>query len=117
MAGTRPRGSSSSEDLDLLNDLMYSDKDRSENSITGDFIKDAFVALKEKGFVETISNENKEPSSNVESTYFVRRLQHLQHLCQSFKGKMKHEEYSVGKISCGLICFYYSRLPSSNPRC
>ncbi len=112
MAGTRPRGSTSREDKELLDDLMYSDKDRNENSITGDFIKGAFEDLKEKGWIESNESESEE-STHVEGTYFVRRLQHLQHICQSFEGRMKHEQYSVGKNWIVLI-FLPSIIDSSN---
>ena len=101
MAGTRPRGSTSLEDEELLNDLILSEKDRSENTITGEFIEKAFIRLHDMGLIE---DEEKDPI-RFGGNFFVRRLQHLQHICQSFQGEMKSEEFSVGKTTLSYYNF------------
>lgn len=81
LAGTRPRGLNPTEDAFLLKDLMSSSKDISENQITSEFISDAFEELARKGFVET------ENFDDIKGYRFVRRLRHLQHICQQFKAR------------------------------
>ncbi len=107
MAGTRPRGSTSLEDKELLNDLILSEKDRSENTITGEFIEKAFIRLHDMGLIE----EEKDPM-RFGGNFFVRRLQHLQHICQSFQGEMKSEEFSVGKTK--LSYHFFAQIPCYN---
>lgn len=100
LAGTRPRGSTSEEDAELLRDLMYSKKDLNENMITGRFIKDAFNELKDENLLESYGNilsSSVDPKEN----FFIRRLRHLQHICQSFEGKMMDKHDAIGK--CILI--------------
>ena len=88
------------EDKELLDDLMYTKKDRSENMITGKFIKNAFNALKDE---ELLVNEDGKNSGNfdedddADGRFFVRRLRHLQHICQSIEGVIKDQERTVGK--------------------
>jgi len=94
LAGTRPRGSTSEDDAELLRDLMKSEKDKKENVITGQFIQAAFERLVEKGALEMDTD-----SGNGERTddgrFFVRRLRHLQHICQSFEGRIANDSSSV----------------------
>ena len=97
LAGTRVRGSTSKEDEELFRDLMYSEKDRSENMITGNFIKDCFNELKDEGLLVNGKSSPHNSTSNDE-IFFIRRLRHLQHICQSFEGEMKDKDVSVGKI-------------------
>lgn len=123
LAGTRPRGLTSEADAELLRDLMYSDKDRSENIITGQFIKDAFHALRSEGLLvdEDEEHTNGDNGKRVkkegnggrggsketlngtkayndgDDIFFVRRLRHLQHICVSIEGEMKDSRMTVGK--------------------
>jgi len=115
LAGTRPRGTSAAADNELMRDLFGSLKDRSENAITADFIRGVFAQLGEKGLVETtktipskvfvedklneqLSEQNQTETATATSTttsasgYFVRRLRHLQHICQRFSAELSKEE-------------------------
>lgn len=84
---------------------MYSEKDRSENMITGDFIKDVFNQLKDLGLLENDDkNDRLHNSTLTDEIFFIRRLRHLQHICQSFEGKMKNEDFSIGKFFLQLLC-------------
>ena len=84
LAGTRPRGSTSEADEDLLNELIHSEKDKAENMITGQFIKDIFIDLQTRGKLRDLNlNEN-----NDSDGFFIRRLAHLQHICQTVRGKL-----------------------------
>ena len=101
LAGTRPRGSTQPEDDRLLHELLESPKDRRENRLTGRYIEQAFDELHDAGFI-TKWNENctvnddvtkltEAPSFGVDASssgYFVRRLLHLQHLCQRYSAKI-----------------------------
>jgi len=80
LAGTRPRGSTPDADAQLSRDLYADPKDRSENEITGRFIRNQLVNANAMGLVQ-------KDSSIVDDTsrYFVRRLRHLQHICQRFQ--------------------------------
>ncbi len=75
---------------------MYSEKDRNENIITGEFIRNAFNELKEKDLIE-YDNNNQSDQADSNGLFFIRRLRHLQHLCQSFEGEMKGKDFTVGK--------------------
>jgi len=111
LAGTRPRGTSQAADNQLLRDLFGSLKDRNENVITAKFIQDVFAQLGDKGLVETAEilrsssiledtfdtegyginrthATKNNSSSSISSGYFVRRLRHLQHICQRFSAKL-----------------------------
>ncbi|EED90673.1 salicylate biosynthesis isochorismate synthase-like protein, partial [Thalassiosira pseudonana CCMP1335] len=70
LAGTRIRGLTPSADAELLRELLSSKKDMLENEITGKFISDALQELEDSGW------------------FFVRRLRHLQHICQIFEGRL-----------------------------
>lgn len=107
MAGTRPRGSTSEEDKELLRELMYSKKDQSENMITGKFIKDAFNSLQDEALLQ--SNTKAKDSNDVKEVFFVRRLRHLQHICQSINGVMKSQENTVGKTFLYVLVFFVLR--------
>ena len=96
LAGTRPRGSTSQEDEELLRDLMCSEKDRSENEITREFIVNAFNRLRREKFLVASKNEEKEIEGG---RYFVRRLRHLQHLCQSLEEIIRDRKQIVGRSS------------------
>lgn len=101
MAGTRPRGTTIEDDEALLNDLVNSEKDQMENSITGSFIKDALHDLEVNGLLEkdfkndeiALSQQNR----SGEYTYIVRRLRYLQHICQNFRKRIKDKTRTVGK--------------------
>ena len=88
LAGTRPRGSTPEADAELMRDLMHSDKDREENIITGKFIRNAFESLQRMDMIN-IKNEPGETDADGEGIFFVRRLRHVQHICQSVEGEMK----------------------------
>lgn len=93
LAGTRPRGSTTEADAELLRDLMHSEKDRKENVITGEFIRGVFESLKEKNMIELKDNGSGADEGN--GNFFVRRLRHVQHICQSVDGKMKESSMAV----------------------
>lgn len=95
LAGTRPRGSTSEADLELFKDLMISDKDRNENSITSRFIGETLNSLYEDGLLkEKIKLSNDEYEGNL----YIRRLRHLQHLCKSFIINLS-DEVSITEIT------------------
>lgn len=98
MAGTRPRGSTSEEDTELLQDLLSSEKDRIENIITSNFIRDAFNQLRDKNFLCDNKAQDILPDNDM---FFIRRLRHLQHLCQSFEGNLREDNCAIGKNSIG----------------
>jgi len=83
LAGTRPRGSTQEADAQLSRDLFQSPKDREENLITGHLIRDSFQELYERGWVKS-----KIPLTGNVGELFVRRLRHLQHICQRFRGTL-----------------------------
>ena len=86
LAGTRPRGSTQEADAQLSRDLFQSPKDREENLITGHLIRDSFQELHERGWVKS-----KIPLSGNVGELFVRRLRHLQHICQRFRGTLRED--------------------------
>jgi len=94
LAGTRPRGPTAAQDAELLAELLESPKDRQENEITASYIDKAFAAMSDKGWTqqwkeeddETIISETKMIGGS--PSFFVRRLLHLQHLCQSIKAHL-----------------------------
>ena len=102
LAGTRPRGSTPQADRQLLQDLITSEKDRSENVITGDFIEEVFDDMVGLGLLREETNEVKnagERKSKIfgsiqqkdENMFFVRRLRQLQHICRLFEGRLAEE--------------------------
>ena len=99
LAGTRPRGSTIAEDAKLLQELLESPKDRHENQITGDFIARVFSEMTQKGMILSGKSpgSTKDPSGQTEesSNFFVRRLLHLQHLCQSFNATLSHPSQAL----------------------
>jgi isochorismate synthase EntC len=102
LAGTRPRGSTPQADRQLLQDLITSEKDRSENVITGDFIEEVFDDMVGLGLLRSREEEtnvsryaderNSKIFGNVqqkdENMFFVRRLRQLQHICRLFEGRL-----------------------------
>jgi len=96
LAGTRIRGQTPSADNELLQELLSSKKDMLENEITGQFIRSALLELEEKGWLE------KSSETSYEQRYFVRRLRHLQHICQTFEGKLS-KSASVIDVSRSLL--------------
>jgi 2-succinyl-5-enolpyruvyl-6-hydroxy-3-cyclohexene-1-carboxylate synthase len=83
LAGTRPRGSTPDLDAELLRDLFASPKDRHENRLTGRYIEKAFQNLADARLVRWES-----PSETDEKRFFVRRLLHLQHICQGYTAEL-----------------------------
>ncbi|KAL7542853.1 hypothetical protein ACHAXR_012145 [Thalassiosira sp. AJA248-18] len=88
LAGTRIRGLTPSADNELLRELMSSKKDMLENEITGQFIRDALLELEENGWLEKNKDRENDEASGPRQRYFVRRLRHLMHICQTFEGKL-----------------------------
>jgi 2-succinyl-5-enolpyruvyl-6-hydroxy-3-cyclohexene-1-carboxylate synthase/o-succinylbenzoate synthase len=86
LAGTRPRGSTQEADEQLSRDLFQSPKDREENLITGRLIRSSFQELYSRNWVKT----RQRLSGNV-GELFVRRLRHLQHICQRFRGTLRDD--------------------------
>ena len=82
LAGTRPRGSTQDADFALSRDLFNSRKDRAENEITGRFIRSQLEMAANLGLTQ-INKSILEKDE--EERYFVRRLLHLQHICQRFE--------------------------------
>ena len=117
LAGTRPRGSTAQADKKLSRELFTSAKDQSENEITGRFIMEAFNELNKRGWIEqgkthesnnisAIREETNEDiydfndgstinsTRNIKGRYFVRRLRHLQHICQQFRCQLSSSDIS-----------------------
>eukprot|EP00986_Skeletonema_menzelii_P009613 scaffold4407_cov138-Skeletonema_menzelii.AAC.2 len=114
LAGTRIRGLTPEADAALLRELLSSKKDMLENEITGDFIRDALQELEDNGWLQKSednmltsydysgnANQNSETSS-ARQRFFVRRLRHLQHICQSFEGKLSNSA-NVVDVSRSLL--------------
>ena len=108
LAGTRIRGLTPSADNELLRELLSSKKDMLENDITGQFIKEALLELEENGWLEKGNdllksydyngNTNQiEDNTGPRQRYFVRRLRHLQHICQTFEGKLSNSASVIGE--------------------
>ena len=106
LAGTRPRGSTPQADRQLLQDLITSEKDRSENVITGDFIEEVFDDMADLGLLRGQEEETTAVSTNAdekkskifgniqqkdENMFFVRRLRQLQHICRLFEGRLAED--------------------------
>ena len=72
-----------------------------ENEITGDFIRRALKELEMNGWLEKTSMDDPDGDSEVngdqKQRYFVRRLRHLQHICQTFEGKLSKNANVIGK--------------------
>lgn len=99
LAGTRPRGSTQQADEELSRQLFVSSKDQKENVITGNFIRAAFNDLKQRGW---IANNYREKESLGDDDYggnfYVRRLRHLQHLCQRYDCSFSDRAFSMDAI-------------------
>jgi 2-succinyl-5-enolpyruvyl-6-hydroxy-3-cyclohexene-1-carboxylate synthase/o-succinylbenzoate synthase len=109
LAGTRPRGSTPAADQELARQLFSSVKDQAENKITGKFIMEAFEELYRRGWVQKSSstrpNEDEaEPGNDnydgitLQGSYFVRRLRHLQHICQQFQCELTSSTFATTAI-------------------
>jgi isochorismate synthase EntC len=96
LAGTRPRGTTSEDDAELLRELIHSKKDKEENIITGDYIQNIFDVLVQQNMLEMNASVNGGEDS--QGKFFVRRLRQLQHICQSFEGRIKNESRVVDII-------------------
>ena len=81
VAGTRPRGSNQQADEELARQLFLSPKDKDENVITGNFILSVFRDMEERGYVDLSKGNN----TTLGNHFSVRRLRHLQHICQRFQ--------------------------------
>lgn len=83
-----------------------------ENEITGQFISEALRELEFNGWLEKnkdndllqtyefngISNEVKlDSGGSHQRRFFVRRLRHLQHICQTFEGNLSEQANVIGK--------------------
>eukprot|EP00984_Skeletonema_dohrnii_P011245 scaffold4470_cov99-Skeletonema_dohrnii-CCMP3373.AAC.6 len=114
LAGTRIRGLTPSADAELLRELLSSKKDMLENEITGQFIRDALQELEDNGWLQKNddnmltsydykgnANQNSDTSSP-RQRFFVRRLRHLQHICQTFEGKLSNSA-NVVDVSRSLL--------------
>lgn len=95
LAGTRPRGSTQEADAQLSRDLFQSPKDREENLITGHLIRDSFQELYNRGWLKS-----KIPLTGNVGELFVRRLRHLQHICQRFRGTLREDCNPVDVSQC-----------------
>jgi hypothetical protein len=84
-----------------------------ENDITGQFIKEALLELEENGWLEKGNdllksydyngNTNQiEDNTGPRQRYFVRRLRHLQHICQTFEGKLSNSASVIGESYAGI---------------
>jgi 2-succinyl-5-enolpyruvyl-6-hydroxy-3-cyclohexene-1-carboxylate synthase/o-succinylbenzoate synthase len=97
LAGTRPRGTTQEEDTQLSRDLYTDPKDRAENEITGRFIREQLLKANAMGLIK------KDPSVVDDSSrYFIRRLRHLQHICQRFQCQLE-DGVNVAQISKVLL--------------
>ncbi|KAL3794676.1 hypothetical protein HJC23_010104 [Cyclotella cryptica] len=117
LAGTRIRGLTPSADAELLRELLSSKKDMLENEITGKFIGDALKELEDNGWLERKDENNllttyefngnsfdkrQISESTHQRRFFVRRLRHLQHICQTFEGRLS-ENANVIDVSRSLL--------------
>lgn len=113
LAGTRIRGLTPAADAELLRELLSSKKDMLENEITGKFISNALHELENNGWLEKnndndllktyefngIGNEMKlNGGSTHQRRFFVRRLRHLQHICQTFEGVLSEKANVIGEL-------------------
>jgi 2-succinyl-5-enolpyruvyl-6-hydroxy-3-cyclohexene-1-carboxylate synthase len=78
LAGTRLRGTDAKSDELLLNELLGSHKDMSENTLTLNYIVQVMEDLEYMGLLR----KRIWGDSGDDSLVFVRRLRHLQHLCR-----------------------------------
>lgn len=82
-----------------------------ENEITGNFISKALQGLENNGWLEKnrdnnllktyefngIANDMKLDGGAAQRRFFVRRLRHLQHICQTFEGQLSDKANVIGK--------------------
>ena len=91
LAGTRPRGTSESDDNELFRDLLSSPKDRRENRLTADFVENVLESVSESC------------GSKWSSTFGVRRLRHLQHICARYTVPLGKSTESKWDIALSLL--------------
>lgn len=123
LAGTRIRGLTPTADAELLRDLLSSKKDMLENEITGQFIRNALQELEENGWLEkqgldesslespdyyknSMMQKNHDRNGNHRGQFFVRRLRHLMHICQTFEGRLSKNANVIGKDATFLVQNY-----------
>lgn len=94
LAGTRPRGTNQKVDEELSRELFTSAKDQKENIITGNFILSAFKEMQKRGWLSTNIKDDAEYGGR----FFVRRLRHLQHICQRFEGLLSDQTLPIDAI-------------------
>ena len=98
LAGTRPRGETKETDDELRRELVTSQKDRAENEITGNFIRQQLKEANKLKLtkhhpsldiptMKTTKTQSDDEDNVVDddNRYFVRRLLQLQHICQRFE--------------------------------
>ena len=82
-----------------------------ENEITGNFISNALRRLENNGWLEKnrnndllkkyeyngIANDMKLDGGAAQRRFFVRRLRHLQHICQTFEGQLSDNANVIGE--------------------
>ena len=80
-----------------------------ENRITGDFIRRAFVELEDNGWLEGRGGGDDSggdgDGGSLEPRFFVRRLRHLQHICQTFEGTLSESANVIGESRLLIQCF------------
>ena len=79
-----------------------------ENEITGQFIRAALLELEENGWLEKRSEDSllksydydgkSRKNDNNHQRFFVRRLRHLQHICQTFEGRLSKSANVLGEF-------------------
>lgn len=84
LAGTRPRGPTQQLDEELARELFSSVKDQAENNITGKFIRNHLQDMKSRGQLLLLETVRDQDESADGGPFFVRRLRHLQHICQMY---------------------------------
>eukprot|EP00980_Cylindrotheca_fusiformis_P013254 scaffold3373_cov137-Cylindrotheca_fusiformis.AAC.14 len=100
LAGTRPRGSTQQADEELSRQLFVSSKDQRENTITGSFIRATFDEMRKEELVENKHMLNGSATGEYTDggTFYVRRLRHLQHLCQRYECNLSNSDVSTEAI-------------------
>jgi 2-succinyl-5-enolpyruvyl-6-hydroxy-3-cyclohexene-1-carboxylate synthase len=99
LAGTRTRGSTQEADEELSRQLFESSKDQKEHTITAKFVREAFDDMKQQGWVENEQNGKESLGKDGYGGHFyVRRLRHLQHLCQRYDCNLSDRAFSMDAI-------------------
>lgn len=87
LAGTRPRGKTATDDIELENELLHSRKDGSEHRFVEEAIRESLTQLCEGRVVDTNTQ--------------VMKLSHVQHLHHRFVGKLR-PDVSDGEVVASL---------------